>query len=313
MPDLTALTDAGPVYRGRAALDLVASGAGFEAACEWLWTGNEEAAAWSIEGFGASPRRLGELLPAGTPPAQSLLLVLPALALRDPARFGAALPAEPARARELVLRLAAFLALGRDPQQVYEAYRTGGVAATAAKALGATPKGDALRLLDTALVLSLDRGLDEAALAARLASASGADLYAALAAGLAVLASPRVSGAVEQTESFFRNLENADAVRTVLTERLRRGEKIPGFGALPGEATVAHHLIGTAKNGKGVDVILETVGVLKNAGLGEPGAAVGLCAVVFAAGLPDDSAAAITLLARLAGLVAHVLEVRART
>src|SRR3954470_18649142 len=54
---ITEITDLGPRYRSKLAVDLARSGASFEAVAEYLWTGEwrEQARGWNVED------RLGEL------------------------------------------------------------------------------------------------------------------------------------------------------------------------------------------------------------------------------------------------------------
>src|SRR5262249_50289630 len=160
--------------------------ASFEAVAELLWASDPPApdhrvravAAWSAGSMGLHVARLAALLPKGAHPLSALLLGVPALAAADPKRFDATFAAEQQRARALVLRMAALLALPFDPKRVASALREGSVARAILLALGALPRERAERAVDRALILSADHELNPSAFTVRIAASTGADLYA---------------------------------------------------------------------------------------------------------------------------------------
>jgi citrate synthase len=129
----------------------------------------------------------------------------------------------------------------------FEAARTGRPAPAADPALGLaanflrqvtgrTPGARAAEIFDTCLVLHADHTMNASTFAARVCAATLADMHSAVVAALGTLSGPLHGGANEQV---MRGLETiranaagdpADAVTDQVTQRLRRGEKIMGFG-----------------------------------------------------------------------------------
>jgi citrate synthase len=93
------------------------------------------------------------------------------------------------------------------------------------------------RLLNAALILCADHELNASAFAARVAASAAANPYAVVSAGLATLQGARHGGQTESAEALLRDIllqmrapDDRHAVTAVLTERLRRGDTLPGFG-----------------------------------------------------------------------------------
>jgi citrate synthase len=89
---------------------------------------------------------------------------------------------------------------------------------------------DAARLLNSALILCADHELNVSSFTARVVASAGVQPYMVVTGGLAALQGYRHGGMIAQVESLLRETgEPHDAQRTI-SERLRRGERIPGFG-----------------------------------------------------------------------------------
>jgi citrate synthase len=95
----------------------------------------------------------------------------------------------------------------------------------------------ATRLLNAALILCADHELNASTFAARVAASAAAHPYGVVTAGLATLQGARHGGQTSSAEAFMREIINQmqapddlQVVLAVLTERLQRGERIPGFG-----------------------------------------------------------------------------------
>ena len=121
---ITAMTPAGPAYRGRLASELARDGTSFEAAAELLWTGAFPAGpvVWEAtpcpELDGVLP-----LLPADAPHAAVFPVLVAARAARDAGRFDTTPEGVLPRARGLIRLLAAGLALPRAPARARRAAR----------------------------------------------------------------------------------------------------------------------------------------------------------------------------------------------
>nr|WP_243399336.1 citrate synthase [Leptospira ellisii] len=89
----------------------------------------------------------------------------------------------------------------------------------------------AIRLIEAALILSADHELNVSSFTARCVASSDASLYQAVVAGLGALSGNR-HGLL--TEKAIELLEEYDPKRkdpkSLLVEKLKRGETIPGFG-----------------------------------------------------------------------------------
>jgi citrate synthase len=85
-------------------------------------------------------------------------------------------------------------------------------------------------LLNAALVLCADHELNTSSFTARVVASADASPYAVVLAGLAALEGFKHGGQTKQATAFLREVAEPSRVRLVLAERLRRGERLPGFG-----------------------------------------------------------------------------------
>jgi citrate synthase len=79
-------------------------------------------------------------------------------------------------------------------------------------------------------VLCADHELNVSSFTARCVASAGSHPYAVVVAGLAALEGPKHGGAGARVEAMLDALRNAASLRTALAARLRRGERIEGFG-----------------------------------------------------------------------------------
>jgi citrate synthase len=85
-------------------------------------------------------------------------------------------------------------------------------------------------LLNAALILCADHELNASSFTARVVASTEASPYAVVLAGLAALGGFKHGGLTEQATAFLREVGEPSRVRPLLAERLRRGERLPGFG-----------------------------------------------------------------------------------
>ena len=315
---ITRMTAAGPEYRGHLATALVREGVSFEAVAELLWTGVLPVLPprWPGDAEPASmrERELARLLPRGSPPLAALALALPAWAAADPLRFDAEPQAVRARARRLIPRLAASFALALEPGRFAAAAACSDPVRALALALGVPTTRAPLELLRTALILCADHELNTSTFAARVAASTGADLHACLSAAVAAFSGPRHGGASEQVELLAREAGAPGRAALTVGERLRRGERLPGFGhpLYPQGDPRAAPLLECAVALKPRALRLRTVVALAEAvqATGRPPANIdiALAAACAALDLPIGMGSAIFAIGRSAGWVAHVLE-----
>ncbi len=86
------------------------------------------------------------------------------------------------------------------------------------------------QLINTALILCADHELNVSSFTARCVASAGATPYAVVMGGLAALQGVKHGKATEQVEAFLQEARTPAGVGKVMASRLRRGEKIPGFG-----------------------------------------------------------------------------------
>ena len=340
--EITRMTPAGPAYRGTLATTLVQEGVAFEAVAELLWTGvlPERAPSWAGAGTvgtaeaparrvrSAPPasavpaaalplRELARWLPPGSPPLAALALALPALAAADPMRFDAQPQAVMARARRLIPCLAASFALVLDARRLPAALAAGDTVRALAIALGASPTRKALDLLRATLILTADHELNTSTFAARVAASTGADLHACFSAAVAAFSGPRHGGASELVERLAQEAGTAARAATTVGERLRRGERLPGFGhplypaGDPRGAPLIERALALKPRGeaaKRLHTVLALAEAVQATGRPPANIDVALAATCAALDLPLGLGPAIFAIGRSAGWVAHVLE-----
>jgi citrate synthase len=314
----------GPSYRGHFAVDLAARDVPFEQVAELLWTGSppdlesERAERvryqWSARGLGLPGDVLRELVPASLPPLPALSIVAPLLASRDPGRFVERPDAVAPRARTLILRMAASLALGSPSGSLEAALAAEGVASTVAAALGAGAGAQSVGAINRALVLVADHELNASTFAARVAASTGADIYACVQAALAALSGPRHGGAADRVEALLAEVGAPEDAERVVHERARRGETVEGFGhplyaqGDPRAAFLLELAAGLAPGSPAVCTCRELVAAVDRRDGARPTVDLGLVALAAALELPAGAAAGLFAVGRAAGWVAHALE-----
>lgn len=313
----------GPIYRGRPALDLAREGRRFESVAEGLWSGDWRERAlpdsWQPTELGVDLDALVRVLPPKSGPLPVLSVVIPLLASHDPGRFSWHPEAVFARARFLLRRMAAILALGRegeDPRPAVEAaLEAPNLAAAVGAAFSLTLSKAEIDVLDQSLVLAADHELNASTFAARVAASTGADIYGCVSAALAALSGPRHGGAADRVDALLLEAGPADRVEEVVHDRQRRGEVIEGFAHpiyTPHADPRGTRLVELARELRGesaeVESVVALVDAMQQGGFGGPSIDVGLVAVSRALGLPAGTATALFALGRTVGWVAHSLE-----
>ncbi len=163
-----------------------------------------------------------------------------------------------------------------------------------------------------ALVLLADHGLAASTVAARVAASTRADVHAVVSAGLGAL-DGRDHGLVSGRA--FRLLGDAvDDPAGALAERLRAGERVPGFGhaVYTGPDPRAVALFALLRDDLSAAGVLSTVEALvegmARGGAPAPNVDLALAALMRAHDLRPDAGEAMFAVARTVGWVAHALE-----
>ncbi len=307
----------GLAYRGRLAVELAVQGRSFEEVAELLWTGElpSAPARWPSPELPFPPSSLMSLLPRDTPPLAMLSAAVPLLGASDIARFAAPPEQEKLRARRLLRHLAAWAGGVHGAARVAQALSEETMAASLARAWGVEVKRAAAPL-NRALVLCADHELNVSTFTARVTASSGADLYACVSAALAALSGPRHGGACDRIEALMQEVGHPERAATVVRERLRRGESVPGFGhplypqGDPRTPPLLEVAWAVRPEPVAVQIMREVADAMGKAGHPPPTVDFGLVALSAALGLPPGAAAAVFAVGRSAGWVAHVLEQR---
>ena len=203
-----------------------------------------------------------------------------------------------------ILRLLTAAVAGRDTREPMH------VALQNAWAPRRPAAADAIR---TALVLSADHELNVSAFTARCAASAGACPYDVVSAAMATLKGYKHGGASERTLSLVRYADTLRRARTAVAERLRQGDRVPGFGhpLYPAGDPRAAMLLRLAE-ASGNEPAWRPFRHLVRAGeelLNErPNLDLGLAALGRTHRLPDEAPFLLFALGRTVGWIAHAIE-----
>ena len=285
----------GPIYRGRPATELSA-GSTFEEVAELLW--QADGGDWSAPELGACPF-------TGTLDRMRWALVV--CGASDPLRSDL----RPEAITRAARRCAAALT-----DVVGEAPSAGeGAGSSIATRLAARLTPTAMvpaAAVNAALVLLADHELATSTMAVRVAASVRADLYDALAAGLATLAGPLHGGASQQAYELLVVAERDGAARA-LNEALRERGRLPGFGHAVYKSgdprctallALAEPLLPDDRRA----LVREVMALAAAHDVPLPNCDLALAALSWGTGMPPDTGRTIFAVARVAGWCAHYLE-----
>ncbi|MEV0583286.1 citrate/2-methylcitrate synthase [Nonomuraea sp. NPDC050310] len=303
-----------PYYRGRDAIEL-AREESFETVAEWLWGGLPplpgepgQPDAWASDPDGVAAAR--RALPGGLSPLENLQVITTVLGATDTLRFHL----DPASVAATGARLISGL-VDALPQAA-PATPAGGTVAERlwSRLCPAEPEPALLKALETALVLLADHELAASTLAARVAASAKADPYAVVLTGLGVLSGPLHGGASYGAERLLNEIQDPAQASRLIADRLRRGERIPGYGHTVykhgdarGEALLA--LVEAAAPGHPrVEAALAVRKETVRRRLPAANIDFALAALTTVAGMIPAAGEAIFAVARTAGWLAHAME-----
>jgi citrate synthase len=95
---------------------------------------------------------------------------------------------------------------------------------------GKRPHDTLVRVMDAALVLHAEHGMNASTFAARVTAATLADMHAAITAACAALKGPLHGGANQDVMNLLLECGTPDAAERKVKEMLANKEKVPGFG-----------------------------------------------------------------------------------
>jgi citrate synthase len=168
-------------------------------------------------------------------------------------------------------------------------------------------------LIEIALILCADDELNASSFAARVVASAGATPYAVVIAGLSALSGTRHGGMTERTSALLRELETVDSARALITDRLRRGEIIPGFGHKlypdgdPRAVVLLDALGQVASDNSRFRQAVELLHLMAERGE-YPTLDVALAVLERTLALPDSKSLTIFALGRAVGWIGHAIE-----
>ncbi|MFA1545418.1 citrate/2-methylcitrate synthase [Actinomadura chokoriensis] len=300
-------------YRGRDVLAMAESRT-FEDVAAWLWTGDDGAGGepWRAREDGVAAAVAAQSgLPAGLLPLDRLQLIVTALAVTDPLRHHLDPEGVTATGRALVAGLVEAL-----PQPAGRPAADRIAERLWSRLCHRPPEhgGGLLRAFEAAMILLADHELAASTVAARVAASVRADPYAVVASGLGVLSGPLHGGASYGAERLIAEVADPASAARTIGERLRAGERVPGFGHgvyKSGDArfTLLMDMIRSAAPGDerlaAADAVLTEAARRR---LPAPNIDFALAALGAVAGLVPGAGEAVFAVARTAGWLAHALE-----
>lgn len=211
-------------YRGHDAL-LLAEAHSLEEVAALIWTGNMASGDW----FGKADRLLSEQIASADednprfiswPAYARFQALLPQSARADLGAYDFT-PRSVATAGARILRLMIWAATLQPESD--------SLAGTLQEAWFPSSPA-AIQLLNAALILCADHELNVSSFTARCVASAGATPYAVVGAGLDALQGVKHGGNTGRVEALFAECMASSDVQLTLAERLRRGDKLSGFG-----------------------------------------------------------------------------------
>ena len=172
----------------------------------------------------------------------------------------------------------------------------------------------ASRLLDAALILCADHELNTSTFTARCAASVETSPYGVVSAGLAAFQGPLHGGSCRRSESFLQEVRVDGSAERVITERLRRGERIPGFGHVlyRGADPRSSHMIDAIErefpDSETVEIARNVIGIVNDRLKLHHNIDFALAVLSDALDLPRGSSSAVFALGRTVGWIGHALE-----
>jgi citrate synthase len=324
------------VYRGYEIADLV-DNTSFEETAYLLWHGklpNTTELKTLRQQLGATcplpPHVLAVLksLPAKTQPMDALRTAVSALGATDPDLEHNDPEANLRKAISLTARfptiVTAFHRL-RNGQEPVAPNPALSIAANFLYMMSGKPADDTIvRVLDGALVLHAEHGMNASTFAARVTSATLADMHASVTSATAALKGPLHGGANENVMQLLLKCGDAETAVKTAKEMLAKGDKVPGFGhrvyrTFDPRATflrkMSRQLGEAAGNLKWYEMSEKLIPVMKDS-LSSSGQPRNLnpnvdffsASAYYTMGIPIDLFTPIFGVARVAGWCAHIME-----
>lgn len=296
-------------YRGHDAVALAAT-ASLEDVAALLWSADaSERSRLNEQSSALSSRQLGALRAMVEDPLAMMQAALPIAAVTDLASYDLRAPAIRLSGAR-ILRLMTNIVAPRRSARAFARREP------VHRLLQAewVPRCDAVaEVIRTALVLCADHELNVSAFTARCAASAGTSPYDVVSAAMATLKGYKHGGAGERVMALLAESSTPREARTLIADRLRRGQRLPGFGhpLYPAGDPRATLLLRLAE-ASGNDQEWRRARALSRAGLDLlddlPNLDFGLAAVTRAYRLPAQAPVLLFALGRTVGWIAHAIE-----
>ena len=270
------------------------------------------------------PQHVMEILrsmPRGTEPMDALRTAASALGEGDPDLHSN----EPDANRRKAIRLTAQFPTivtafhrSRNAQPVIQPDRSLGVAANFLYMLtGKKPHDTLTRVMDAALVLHAEHGMNASTFAARVIAATLADMHAAVTGAVAALKGPLHGGANQDVMELLLECGDAETAEKKVRDMLANKQKVPGFGhrvyrTFDPRATflrkMSKQLGEAAGNSKWYEMSERLINVAKESKNLNPNVDFFSASTYYTMGIPLDLFTPIFAIARIAGWTAHIME-----
>ncbi len=282
-------------YRGHDAAELARTRS-FEEVAALIWTGSFE-----TELFDTPLHVVGGERAEDLPILSRAQSVLPLVAARDPLAFELHPRGVAQTGWRIVNLLTSVAAESRELEPTVEE--------TLARAWAPNAK-KAPELIRAALILCADHELNVSAFTARCVASAGSNPYAVVVAGIAALEGAKHGGATERVEELFDTMSRARDPKKALSDRLRRGDGIDGFGheMYPDGDPRAALLLSMLPKSKELTLIRKFAEAAKSVIGEQPNLDFALVAVARALNLPRAAALALFAIGRTIGWIAHANE-----
>jgi len=173
-------------------------------------------------------------MPEHAPPMDVLRTAVSYMSGFDPERDDSTRAANTRKAMRLVAQLATIVATYeriRKGQRILRPDPRLGHAEDFLRMItGKRPPAERARMMDVALVLYSDHGMNASTFAATVAASTLADLYSTIVTAIATLKGPLHGGAIEASLNAIETIGKPDAAEEYVMNSLRNKEKIFGFG-----------------------------------------------------------------------------------
>jgi citrate synthase len=324
------------VYRGYDIADLVEHST-FEEVCHLLWEGELPNRAQlnrlreELGRSGGLPPHVVTLLqalPRQTQPMDALRTAVSALAATDQDLESNETDADRRKAIRLTAQLPTIVTTFhriRNGQQPVAPDPSLTLAANFLYMLNGKKAHDTLnRVMDAALVLHAEHGMNASTFAARVTAATMADMHAAITSATAALKGPLHGGANQDVMQLLLSCGDAEGAERKVREMLAQGQKVPGFGhrvyrTIDPRAhflrKMSKQLGEAARNVKWYEMSERLIPILKDSPNAEgkprnlnPNVDFFSASAYYTMGIPIDLFTPIFAIARCAGWTAHVIE-----